>query len=152
MWMALLSSKEAPPLWLPIAIFIGSTLLVTRGIAWIGGWATLARRFASTTPCMGPQWRLQSLRLRFSVAYNNCVTVGAAADGLHLSMPAWLFFMGHASLVIPWHEIALIEVKRAWYGDWTKYVVGAEERIPMTIPARLADRIEQARRENFPIR
>ena len=59
--------------------------------------------------------------------------------------------MGHAPLVIPWHEVALIEDKKAWYGRLVHYVLGAEERVPLAIRGALADKIEAARQLNFPV-
>jgi hypothetical protein len=81
--------------------------------------------------------------------YNNCLTVGASPEGLYLAMMP-VFNFGHAPLLIPWTEITE-QSQNTIFGPVFLLTLGTEERIPMTIRSKLALKIEQAKRQNFPV-
>jgi hypothetical protein len=77
--------------------------------------------------------------MRYSSHYSSCIRMAAAADGLYLSM---LFFLriGHPPLRVPWNEIRLSRTRSFW-GRSVLLALGKQERIPMRITERMADKL-----------
>ena len=119
-------------------------------IAQITGWATLARRFRATSPPPPQTWNRQTTRMRWSARYGRCLTVGADPAGLYLA-PFFLYRVGHPPLLLPWPEVS---VRRRWKVLFLRYVelqLGREEQIPLRISGALADRIQAASGQNWPV-
>jgi hypothetical protein len=84
-----------------VAVWFGSMHL----IAAVGGWRDLARVYRAEMPMeFARRWRFRGCTMRFGTHYNGCLTIGASAMGLHLSL--WSVFRpGHPPLFIPWSDI-----------------------------------------------
>ena len=82
--------------------------VILRGVAWLGGWSSLAAIYPGRTQTEGETWTFRSMRFGFWAAYNNCVTIGGDSQGLHLSMP-WFARAGHEPIFIPWSDIQIAE-------------------------------------------
>jgi hypothetical protein len=77
--------------------------------------------------------------MRFWSSYNQVIRMTAAEDALYLSV-LLPFRIGHPPLCIPWKEIQFGRTKFLW----PRYVVltlGAQERVPMRISARMAGKL-----------
>ncbi len=95
---------------IPILAILLVIDVILRGVAWLGGWSSLATAYPGRTQTEGEMWRFRSLRFSFWAAYNNCVTVGGDSQGLHLSMP-WFARAGHEPIFIPWTDMQVVEKK-----------------------------------------
>jgi len=114
---------EPPPFWLFLAfpfLWIGVCYLLSR----LAGWSRLAGRFAARTPPDGIRFWIESGKVGW-VSYNNCLTIHAGPDGLHLA--TWLpFRFGHPPLLIPWRELRNVGSRKIWLlGEWLKLEVGS---------------------------
>ncbi|MHA7777852.1 hypothetical protein [Roseibium sp. M-1] len=77
-------------------------------IAYLGGWAALARAYPALEPPheppMGQSWSWTSARFGLVTNYRNCVNVTVSDAGLYLR-PVIFFRMGHRPILIPWRAI-----------------------------------------------
>lgn len=89
-----------------VIIWLGVVLLLSL----LSGWSRLAKIYRSRDSFAGEQWHFVSGQLRNFVNYRNCLTVGANADGLYLSI-LFPFRAGHPPLFIPWSDITVSEEK-----------------------------------------
>jgi len=120
-------------------------------ISKISGWSALARRFNSTLPFTGKIWRAKSARLRSGVGYNNCLTIGAAPEGLYLAIMISFIFRGHPPLLIPWSEVFWVADKKTFGIALTQLSLGREEAVPFTIRKSLAAEIQAAAGASWPV-
>jgi len=95
-----------------VALFCFGIFAWMSFVLWVlsraGGWSRLAARYPLPGGVRsGTEYRWRSARIGW-VSYNNCITFVATEAGLVMRMP-WLFSAGHPPLLVPWHEIALIE-------------------------------------------
>ena len=88
--------------------FVAIWLAVTLLLSLMSGWARLAKIYPARAKFEAEQWHFVSGQLRNFVSYRNCLTVGANADGMHLSI-LLPFRVGHPPLFIPWSDIAVAE-------------------------------------------
>lgn len=133
---------------LPLFVLFWCVLLFSIGA--LSGWVSLARRFRLIAGFTGPTWRFQSARMRWTAHYGNCLTVGADASGLMLSI-LFLFRPGHPPLLVPWTEISVAQRRKILFFRQVKLLLGREEQIPFLISGRLSDRIQAAAGPNWPI-
>jgi len=119
-------------------------------IAVLSGWATLAERFRLASTFSGPTWSFQSARMRWTSHYGNCLTVGADATGLMLSV-LFLLRPGHPPLFVPWSEISVAKRQNFWIIRRVRLLLGREEQIPFVVSGGLADRIQAAAGASWPI-
>jgi hypothetical protein len=112
-------------------------------ISFVSGWFTLSRRFRKQAEPYGETRRagpfFYEVNLRFWTRYSSVIRMTAAADALYLSV-LFPFRIGHPPLCIPWKEIKFGKTKFLW----RRYVIltlGEEERIPMRISERMADKL-----------
>jgi len=134
----------------PLLFFPLVWCLVCFLIAQLSGWAALSRKFRSTGASPSQSWGMQSARMRWGANYGSCLTVGAEPAGLYLAT-LLLFRIGHPPLLLPWPEVS---VRRRWKMLFFRYVqlqLGREEQIPLRISGRLADRIQAAAGQNWPV-
>ena len=130
-----------------IVLFFVVSFVISR---W-SGWARLAERFRAPGPFLGECWKRQSARFRAYCGYNNCLTVGADAAGLYLSVMS-PFRVFHAPLLIPWQEIE-VETGKVLFGfyDTALLRLGRDEQIPMRIQGKLIERLRQAAGASWPL-
>lgn len=123
-----------PEAYLPVLIpllAVGIWLLSSR----LTGWANLAEVYTASGACSGEQWHFQSAALRWWTHYGNCLTVGADAQGLWISV-FFLFRLGHPNLMIPWSEVSATKVD----GLFGRYVELRFQRVP-GVPFRITERL-----------
>jgi hypothetical protein len=80
------------------------------------GWTVLVGKYATGTQPPPDALRRQTIQVG-GVTYKNCATVGATADGLHLSLasPLTAIAVKLQPLLIPWGDIASVgESKLQW--------------------------------------
>src|SRR5580765_5545402 len=93
-----------PQLSVVLNIFLGYAMLSVV-ISYVGGWASLAKKFRFRGQFHGSRWRGQSGQMRWIAGYHNCLTVGANENGLYLAGFPFLV-LGHPPLLIPWSEVS----------------------------------------------
>lgn len=76
--------------------------------------------------------------MRGGCGYNNCLTLGANADGLYLAVLRILPW--HPQLFIPWVEITVRE-EQQWWGVGTVFTLGRETQIPLRVLKRIGDKL-----------
>jgi hypothetical protein len=81
--------------------------------------------------------------------YNNCLIVGANADGFYLATII-LFWFAHLPLFIPWNEVTLPK-KRILFKNFVRFQLGRENPIPLSIRESLANKLKVAARNGWPI-
>jgi len=139
--------------WLPILVFPAFVALwigVIFLIALIGGWRSLAERYASGPgEYTGARWHMRSGTMRGGARYNNILTVGADARGLYLSV-LFLFRPGHSPLFIPWDQIEMRE-RRGWMFSYVDFVFKAVPGVQLTVSPRLAEELARAGGRTFPV-
>jgi hypothetical protein len=131
------------------AYFLAIWLLVSAVIAFIGGWATLAKRFRLNTPFVGQRWAGQSGQMRWIAGYGNCLTVGCSSEGLYLAMMP-LFRFRHPPLLVPWNEVGVAR-RRILFFRFVRFSLGHELGIPLYLRWTLAEKIKQAAGDRWPI-
>ena len=100
-------------------IFVCLWFAVSFVIAQLSGWAQLSRYYRSETQFEGEPWKFRSCQARWMTHYNNCITVGANAQGLYVAI-FLLFRSGHPPLLVPWHNITVRRGKTLFW-DWTEF-------------------------------
>jgi hypothetical protein len=70
----------------------------------IGGWARIAKDYASRSVPQGPVFSMMSLQISSFGGYNNCIKVIFCAEGIYM-VPFLIFRPGHAPLLIPWSKV-----------------------------------------------
>jgi len=149
--LALLKTPPTPTDLVGIGVLlVVSIVFVPQLIAKMSGWKRLAQRFRYDAPFTGTIWKMQCAQFRYGMNYNNCLTVGAGSEGMYLAMIPFFNF-GHAPLLIPWSEITE-QPKDTFFGPVFVLTLGRAEQVTMKINSKLALKIEQAKKENFPIR
>jgi hypothetical protein len=137
-------------LWIIFPVcFLALWLLVSAVISFIGGWATLAKRFRFEQPFQGQRWTGQSGQMRGLAGYGNCLTVGCNPDGLYLAtMP--LFRFRHPPLLVPWNEITVSQ-RRILFFRFVRFSLGHELNIPLYLRWKLAEKVRRAAGNGWPI-
>ena len=111
---------------------------------YVTGWKKLSLRFRSSSKPLGNVRTafslLDTVRWRFS-SRDPFVRIASADDGLYLSK---VFFMRpfHPPLRIPWNEVRCSPVTSSGSGAYVDLELGKEEQIPLTIPARMARKLD----------
>src|SRR5450631_1532574 len=129
-----------------VFVWCGAGFLVSQ----LTGWAALSRRFRATSLPPQQVWNFQTARMRWSTRYGNCLTVGADPAGLYLCT-FFLLRIGHPPLLLPWHEVSIRPRGKTLFGRRVQLQLGREEQIPLTITGRLADRIQAAAGQKWPV-
>lgn len=118
-------------------VFAGLWCGVASLIGRLSGWSKLAERYRCTVKpdCQLMTW--QSGKLGWG-NYNNCLTLGAAHEGLYLSTQ-WLFRIGHPPLLIPWSELHYFEQKKLFFKSLVKMQVGEPKIATLTLPQKVIE-------------
>ena len=140
-----MGSDFTPPVIVLAGIASGVALWIAVG--WIvsraTGWAELARAYPGGRRLYRGGWvRWQSLQLRGFGGYNNAVNVGADEEGLQVEM-MWVFRIGHEPVFVPWSDVRSVEAGRRFFVPFVKLRLLRTPDIPLVLPQRLAQRIEQ---------
>lgn len=137
-------------LWIIIPCYtVTLLLLVSAVISFIGGWTTLAKRFRLGQPFVGEKWRGQSAQMRWIAGYGNCLTLGCSPQGLYLAiMP--LFRFRHPPLLIPWDEVKISRARILFF-QYVRFGLGRDLDVPLYLRPRLADRLQRAAGNHWPI-
>ena len=91
------------PLWWSLVLWM---------ISRIGGWASLAGKYAAGRRPEGVNYSWRSMRISPLMGYNNCLEVTLSREGIFM-VPFVLFRAGHRPLLIPWSCIGSLEEGRA---------------------------------------
>jgi len=116
----------------------------------ISGWSTLATFYRFSESFMGECWRFQSAEMRWKVGYNNCLTIGASASGLYISI-FFLFRFGHPPLFVPWSEIS-VNMKKSFFRKYMEFQFQKAPMIPFRVSERLGQRLAKAAGNAWPER
>lgn len=129
--------------------FVGVWCSVCALLSYIGGWTALAKRFRLRSTFIGERWRFQSGQMRWHVNYGRCLTLGCNPQGLYLAaMP--LFRFRQPPLLIPWDEVTVTR-RRFLFLHWVRFELGRELDIPLSIRTKLAERVQVAAGDRWPI-
>ena len=115
----------------------------------LSGWVSLSRKFRDTGSFYSYQWPFQSVRLGL-VNYNNAANFGADHTGLYMAVFP-VFRLGHAPLFIPWSEIQVLSGTQGLIFKKRKLLLGREEPIPLRISISLANKLQAAAGQAWPI-
>jgi hypothetical protein len=126
-----------------LTLWIGISYLIAK----MGGWRALAARFRTSGEFSGATWSFQGAAMRLGTRYNGCLTVGANNQGLFIR-PFVFFRAWHPPLFVPWTEITVVPQQR-WYGNMVNYTLGRGEKIPFMVREKLAQRIQEAARQQW---
>jgi hypothetical protein len=74
--------------------------------------------------------------------YNNCVTIGANFQGIHLSV-LFLFRVGHPPIFIPWEDVTVKPRPRRWLPA-VELNFRQRPHVPLIISRRLSERLQAA--------
>jgi hypothetical protein len=134
---------QMPPelffLFLPLA-FVAFWCVTSFLLAFASGWYRLSLSYATDKPPTGEEFAGQTGTVGF-VNYNRCLNIYVAREGLFVSV-AWLFRLGHKSLLIPWSAIHDEESTQILWFKLTRFQIG----IPSIARLRLPARVFEARR------
>jgi hypothetical protein len=126
-----------------IVVFVlGLLFVIGHLIARVGGWSILSTFYRSPGPFLGKSWRFQSAQTRWSMGYNNCLTIGANSQGLYLSI-LFLFRTGHPPLFIPWTDIS-IHSKTGRFSRSVEFRFVQAPAIPFRVSELLGRKIAEA--------
>jgi hypothetical protein len=109
----------------------------------ISGWQRLAGRFRAqsepygATRSAGPFF--YTVYTRYWSHYSSIIRMTAAEDALYLSV-FFLLRIGHPPLCIPWAEIQFGSTK-FFFRRYVVLTLGDQERIPMRITERMAEKL-----------
>ena len=117
--------------------------------SYLGGWASLARRYAYPDEFWGDRWSFQSGQMRGMTNYGCCLTIGANSDGLYLSV-LFLLRIGHPALFIPWWVIFVTRKMVLWFKR-VELHLGREASIPLQIREGLASKLKQSAGASWPV-
>jgi hypothetical protein len=105
-----------------LPLFVLMWLVITGGLARLGGWSSLATQFRASRPASGEWFRFVSGSMgksAFPVSYGGCLFVCVSEAGIALSI-LFLFRLLSPPLFIPWSQVASVEKKRLLF---VRYVV-----------------------------
>jgi hypothetical protein len=127
-----------------VGIWIGVNLL--RG--YIGGWMRLARTYRASSQkkvVTGISRRrfFQTAYMRWLMVYGDCMMFRADNRGLRISVLP-VFRIGHPSLLIPWDEITVVNLKGLF-----KPIVELRFQAEPSVPLRMSRLVYQSLAENF---
>lgn len=81
---------------------------IVRLIAYLGGWAKLARYYSTDEAVSGDRFRMSSARFGRIAGYNSTLNITVSSQGIHLQT-ILLFRMGHVPLFIPWEDFSQLK-------------------------------------------
>ena len=115
-WGATSPSEPDSMSWFPVlfpVFFVAGWLLVSYLLSALGGWQSLAKHYASSSPFTGRRFRFRSAQFGGYVNYGGCLTIGSGAQGLYFAVLPF-FRAGHPPLLIPWNDV-FARVARTWF-------------------------------------
>jgi hypothetical protein len=125
-------------------------VLVSGFLGYVGGWQSLAEIYREQRPFEGQRWWLQSGRMRWAMSYNNCLTVGANSEGLHVSV-LFLFRAGHSPLFIRWEDVT-VQTRTFLFVRRCRFQFRAAPGVFLDIRASLADKLRAQAGQAWPLR
>jgi len=132
-----------PVEWMPVLVplfFVAAWCLTGFLLAWIGGWAVLARQYPARRGVDGRRFSFRSAKLG-GVSYGGCLILTVNAAGLRIAaLP--LFRSGHPPLFIPWGDVA-VKVGRTWIFHWVELTFERCQGQTFRIARRLAEALAQ---------
>jgi hypothetical protein len=105
-------------------------------LAWLGGWAVLARHYRASRNPDGRRLRFRSARLG-SVNYGSSLTLTVSAKGFGVAIFP-LFRAGHPPLFFPWGDVAA-RAGRTWLFPWIELTFAQCPGLVFRISRRLAE-------------
>jgi hypothetical protein len=127
--------------------FVTLWLGVSAVLSFIGGWATLAKRFRCANPFTGEGLSFQSGRMGMT-NYGRCLTLGASAEGLYLAVML-PFRCCHPPLLIPWNEVSVAPPRGLLFKS-VRLGFGRECDIPLRLRPKVVEKLKQAAGEYWP--
>lgn len=107
----------------------------------LSGWWAIFQHYPSKPHTIREKWHLRSMWMGFFFTYENCVTMKATDQGLHLSLII-LFRIGHPPLLIPWEDIH-IEKYEGWFTTYAKLTLRQVPHISVYLVKDLALEINE---------
>ncbi|HTM46618.1 MAG TPA: hypothetical protein VL137_16800 [Polyangiaceae bacterium] len=123
-----------------VVVFLGIWLGANALVSVTGGWRALAQRYRTDLPVMGNVFRFRSARFRNFTNYNNCLTFGAAPQGLYVSV-FWPFRISHPPLFIPWTEISGRRFTTYWWFERMELTFPRVPGVTIQLRRKLAEEI-----------
>ncbi len=132
-------------LFIPAGVMLG-LFLVSR----FSGWASLGEKFRLSRPFVSRARSFQSAQLRGWAGYNNCLTIGADAEGLYLRVMFFGANVFHPALFIPWPDVTVQRKQLLWW-NYVEFRLGRELSVPFRISERLARELKDAAGNSWPV-
>lgn len=124
-------------------------VLVLHLLGIISGWNVLSKRFRLQGQFYGESLPFRSARMRFSVHFGSCLSVGADESGLYLAVFP-IFRPGLPPLLIPWSEVTVIAGETGIIFKKRELRLGRQESIPLRISASLFQSLRQSAGDVWP--
>lgn len=123
------------------AAFAAFWALILTIISRLGGWAALARHYRDNQPAVGRAFHMQSARFGW-MDYNGCLTIHVSDGGIRLALFP-LFRIAHPTLLLPWSELQVEQVRDKWYGRDVLLAVGSPVLARVRLPLQVIDAARQ---------
>lgn len=131
-------SSSTSWLWMLFPVFfVAMWLLVTFLLSAIGGWRSLASKYAATAPFAGKKFRFRSAQFGGFVNYGSCLTLGSSPAGVYLAVLPFFRF-AHPPLLIPWNELAT-QNSRNWFFSSVEFQPKGAPGVSFRLSLRLAE-------------
>jgi hypothetical protein len=137
------------PLVCVLSIISLSYITVSIVIRYVGGWASLSKRFRLHGKFTGSRWWGQSAQMRWIASYRACLVVGANEVGLYLATLPF-FPIGHPPLLVPWSEVSQSK-RRLIFFTMVRFQLGREPAVPFWVSETLAERLRNVAGKAWPV-
>lgn len=130
---------------LPAVVVMGPLfwIFVCNVIATVSGWRRIAALYPATCSPRGRCYGMQSATVGWA-NYNNCLTIHASDEGLHIK-PWALFKFGHAPLFLPWSAICNRQEKQILWARSVSFEIGSPPACKMSLSPRVFEAAPGAR-------
>jgi hypothetical protein len=141
-------NNHTSALWVILPLYFATLWLgVSAILSFIGGWATLAKRFRYAGSFDGVRLNFQSGRMGMT-SYGRCLTVGASAEGLYLAVMLPFRFC-HPRLLIPWNEVS-VAPPRGLLFKFVRLGLGRDHNIPLRLRPKIVEKLKQYAGAHWP--
>ncbi len=142
------AAKSPPPVWLFIALFVGTWIIISFALSRASGWAKLAQLYPAGRSFDGELIRFQAAQFRYATNYNGCLDFGSNYEGLYI-VPMLPFRAFHPPLLIPWSDISARPFKLWTLWSFVELRFDRAPELPVRIKLQLAEKLAKGSMGRF---